>query len=590
MLSNNSVNIIHNVPGRLRIMIKGLKDNCEAKNWCASLLKNKPGIIKNSINIYRGTILIQYNSRVISWKEIVSSYECSNGSELVAVSSEIMAKDRSNPLVSKALPYLFFGAIAIQSLKHNNYKTANLHKSVLYSLTSFYAYSQLVEGITAFAKRHIIDNRILSSIGALLALRANNVFAAISLVIFSSLCSSKEDLIVNNQNIKGSKILPLVPVVGSSLSYLVYRNIPRTVAVISAGTPFALEYAKSLPIKKLCRKGVEQGYYVKNINSLDAIAQANYIIFTDTSFIYDKIHKVEEVILLDKDISYKNITESHILSLVGGAYIKQAPSSIRTAILQKNLELNLPIIDLDIVSSKGKILSCHVEGNEILIGKKEEIQNKAKITKSVLTNLWRLHHLQRKTILIAVNGKVIALVALKDISSSQCRTFIEKIRSQGMKIGLVSTRGEDIELPLRNLGLDPLITNASNEEQLKIIKDIQQEKGKVIIAGSCSSDVELFKRFDMGMCLSSAPESLVNEADIIIDKNRKENIADLLFAGNVAQEIISQNYKVVATLSIIGTSLGISGRLLPAASLIFPMAAGVFVIANSNRINKMKYG
>lgn len=66
---------IHNVPGRLRIKSPSIKKNENVANELKKALSTMPGIATADINLITGSLLVNYNPKSVSYKDILSMLE-----------------------------------------------------------------------------------------------------------------------------------------------------------------------------------------------------------------------------------------------------------------------------------------------------------------------------------------------------------------------------------------------------------------------------------------------------------------------------------------------------------------------------------
>ncbi len=577
MLEDKDVKIIHSLPGRLRIFVSGLKYNYEYQSIVEKYFINKIGVKKVITNLYTGKVLIIYNPGITSKKNILFN-ENPLKKEAAAASSEELSvlnqKAPVTPIVYKAIPYALLGYIVLKNLRKSRISAVN-------SAVNFFVYPDLLEGLFLTYKNRRLDSKVLSGGSSLLALRLGNIPAAVGILILSKVLPKlnifKEEIKIENS----AKQLTALSAVGAGISYFGYKNSSSAISSLTAGLPVTAGLTSGLPLFYMQKKGVSQGYYIQNMNSVKKIENIDYLIFTDVASVCEEQKAVNDIISLKKGIETQDI-----LSLAGGLYLNKNTKTSR-AILSKVKEWNIPVLEINKVSGNDILKKAIVDNKEILIGSKEQLNKRGVYTKPVLPYIWKYKHLQKYLLLVSVDKEIVGFLVISDLNISSARTMIEKLRSEGVsKIGLLSTEGEkENHYGLINLGFEPLKTGISIEEQIRILEDLKRKGKKIVVVGDKESDINLLRRADLGICFYDSPQEVINNSAVVLNRDNKEGLNKFIFANSLSRNIIKQNYNILAVQSILGTALGVSRRLTPKIGLVFPLTTFVLTIYNSKRLN-----
>lgn len=366
---------------------------------------------------------------------------------------------------------------------------------------------------------------------------------------------------------------------GTILTYLLTKNIERAVSILMVDFSCALKLAMPISFITAMRECGEKGITVKGGKFLEAIADADTIVFDKTGTLSHSTPRVAKV------IPFGGNDESEMLRLAA-CLEEHYPHSIANAVVeearQRGLEHEERHSTVEYVVAHG--ISSNIDGKKAVIGSchfvfedecctvPEEEQEKFETLPDEYSLLY-----------LAVGGELSAVICIEDPLREEAREVISSLRDLGIK-NLVMMTG-DSERTARSVakavGIDDFHYEVLPEDKAAFIKDEHKCGRKVIMIGDGVNDSPALSEADAGIAISSGAAIAKEIADITISADDLFCLLTLKRISDSLMKRIDRNYHVIIGFNSGLMLMGATGLITPTLSALLHNSSTILIAASS---------
>lgn len=204
--------------------------------------------------------------------------------------------------------------------------------------------------------------------------------------------------------------------------------------------------------------------------------------------------------------------------------------------------------------------------------------------------------LPETNIYVGVGEQIVGMFGLVDQVKSDSKESIQKLRKMGLKVVMLTGDSHHVaEIIGRQLDLEEVVAEASPEQKLDYIRNLQQQGEKVGMVGDGVNDALALSTADVGFAMGAGTDIAIESADIALLSNS---------VGGVAKAILISRYCLRNIYQNLAGAFGYNLLLIPvAAGALFPMfgwlinpafagiamaASSITVVTNANRLRFKK--
>ena len=334
--------------------------------------------------------------------------------------------------------------------------------------------------------------------------------------------------------------------VGESLEFAL--NIGISVLVISC--PCALGLATPVAIMVGTGVGARNGILIKSAEKLEIAHKIDAVVMDKTGTITSGEIQVKEVLGDDELLKIAYSLEKNSEHPLGEAVVKYTK--------EKKIPF-LEVLDFENVLGRGVV---GVINNEKFYGGNLRFLEENGIKVDRFKDEAKKLLDDGKTLLyFASSNKFLGIIAVADTIKEDSRETIEKLKKKNIKTFMAT--GDNIktaEFVKNEVGVDEVFAEVLPQDKEKIVKKLQDEGKKVLMAGDGINDAPSLIRSDLGVAIGNGTDIAIESADVILINNSLEGINKLLELSHA----VVKNIKMNLFWAFFYNSLGI------------PIAAGVF--------------
>lgn len=354
------------------------------------------------------------------------------------------------------------------------------------------------------------------------------------------------------------------------------------VAVLIIACPCALGLATPTAIMVGTGLGANSGILIKNGEILERIQKIDTVIIDKTGTITEGKPKVDQIVT-------KDISEEKFLSIVGSIEKKSGhplASAVVEYVNKKEIEL-AEAVEFETMSGFG--ISAELNGNRYLLGNKN-LMKKNEIDTAAIDREFDELSMQGSTVIIAAeNKKVIGLIAIKDPVKKTSADSIQKLKSRGLEIVMMTGDNEKTAQALADkLQLDSYFSNVLPEDKANKVKELQKMEKVVAMVGDGINDAPALAQADIGIAIGTGTDIAIETSDVTLVKGDLLTVVKSINLSGKTLGTIKQNLFWAFIYNIIGIPLAVLGLLNPMIAALAMSFSSVSVVSNSLRLKGAK--
>ncbi len=367
--------------------------------------------------------------------------------------------------------------------------------------------------------------------------------------------------------------------------------IVAAVAVLVVACPCALGLATPTAIMVGTGKGAEQGILIKGGESLERIHAVRAILLDKTGTITKGKPELTDV------VTAGDRQADEMLRLVAEAE-QGSEHPLASAIVEgaRARGVTLGASPEHFTAIAGRGLEATVEGHTVLVGTRRLLGERSLAYDALDERLAALEQQGKTTMLVAIDGEVVGLVAVADTLKVGSREAVEQLHAQGLAVWMITgdnwraaqAIAAQVGIPAEHVLAEVLPEDKAN--QLKRL----QEKGLVVaFAGDGINDAPALVQADAGIAMGTGTDIAMEASDITLVKGNLKSVATALALSKATLRTIKQNLFWAFAYNVILIPTAILSPLIPPLrenAPIFAAAAmalsSVTVVSNSLRLRR----
>ena len=329
-------------------------------------------------------------------------------------------------------------------------------------------------------------------------------------------------------------------------------------AVLIIACPCALALAEPFTLGNLLRIYGKRGFYLKNGQVINRMAEISSIIFDKTGTItandQSKIHyhgmelNTHEQALLKSTLRGSN----HPLS-------RQLYNMLRSQ--------NILTMD-DYKETAGKGIEATFEKDTIKVGSASFLNHKA-ATK-----------VENTSVHISTNNNYKGKFVLQNMYREGVFELFKNL-SKHYEIAILSgdNAQEEENLTKRSPSGTKMFFNQKPEDKYNYIKDHQKEGSKMLMIGDGLNDAGALKESHVGIAVSENVNVFSPACDAILDASKLKDLDKYLRLSKMGVHIIHLSFVISFLYNVIGLSFAVTGNLSPVVAAILMPLSSISIVA-----------
>ena len=351
---------------------------------------------------------------------------------------------------------------------------------------------------------------------------------------------------------------------GTVLTYLLTRNVTKTLAVLMVDFSCALKLSMPIAVLSAMRECNQYNISVKGGKFLEAAAKADTIVFDKTGTLTYAQPKVAKI------VTFGNRAENDMLRLAA-CLEEHYPHSLANAVVE---EAKARGLNHEEYHSKVEYVVAHgisstVENRKVVIGSYHFVfeDENCRIPDGDEQKFADISD-EYSHLYLAVSGVLTAVICISDPLRKEAKDAIKALHALGVK-NVVMMTGDNEKTAAavaREVGVDEYHAEVLPEDKAKFIRKEKTAGRTVIMIGDGVNDTPALSEADVGIAINTGAAIAKEIADITISSEDLFEIVKLRELASALTKRIDKNYRFIVGFNFMLIVLGVAGFIQPTTS------------------------
>ena len=351
---------------------------------------------------------------------------------------------------------------------------------------------------------------------------------------------------------------------GTVLTYMLTRNVTKTLAVLMVDFSCALKLSMPIAVLSAMRECNQYSISVKGGKFLEAAAKADTIVFDKTGTLTYAQPKVAKI------VTFGNRAENDMLRLAA-CLEEHYPHSLANAVVE---EAKARGLNHEEYHSKVEYVVAHgisstVENRKVVIGSYHFVfeDENCRIPDGDEQKFADISD-EYSHLYLAVSGVLTAVICISDPLRKEAKDAIKALHALGVK-NVVMMTGDNEKTAAavaREVGVDEYHAEVLPEDKAKFIREEKTAGRTVIMIGDGVNDTPALSEADVGIAINTGAAIAKEIADITISSEDLFEIVKLRELASALTKRIDRNYRFIVGFNFMLIVLGVAGFIQPTTS------------------------
>lgn len=184
--------------------------------------------------------------------------------------------------------------------------------------------------------------------------------------------------------------------------------------------------------------------------------------------------------------------------------------------------------------------------------------------------------------LVAIDGRVVGVLALADRLKSDARATAERLRQMGIQLVLLTGDNERAARAVAAAaGIDEVLAGVLPGEKAQLIRQMQAHGRRVAMVGDGINDAPALMQADVGVAIGAGSDIAVESADVVLVGGRLEAVVEAVELARRSYRLTVTNVVLALSFNGIGVLAAMTGRVAPVWAMLAMAVSVSMVLANS---------
>lgn len=353
---------------------------------------------------------------------------------------------------------------------------------------------------------------------------------------------------------------------GTVLTYVLTRNVTKALSILMVDFSCALKLSMPVAVLSAMRECQDHQITVKGGKFLEAVAEADTIVFDKTGTFTKAQPTVAKVIPFgensrDEMLRMAACLEEHFPHSIANAVVNQAA---KEGLAHEEMHSKVNYVVAHGISSQ-------VNGQKVLIGSHHFIFEDEKcVIPDGEEEKFNALSSEYSHLYLAVSGSLAAVLCIEDPLREEAWTIVSKLKEAGIRKVVMMTG--DSERTARAIaaktGVDQFYAEVLPEDKASFVEKEKAKGRKVIMIGDGINDSPALSAANAGIAISDGAQLAREIADITISGDNLHQLVVLKQISNRLMRRIHRNYRFVIGFNAGLILLGLTGVIAPSTSAL----------------------
>ncbi len=366
--------------------------------------------------------------------------------------------------------------------------------------------------------------------------------------------------------------------------YNLTKGIISAVAVLVIACPCSLGLATPTAIMVGTGKGAENGILIKSGEHLEKAYRINAVVLDKTGTITKGQPELTDIVPLG------GLNRDELLRLAAAA---ERPSEhpLAAAIVEKGrVDFgDIPSPD-QFTAIPGHGVTATLADRQIVVGTRKLLTERGmEIGPVAESELSRLENEGKTAMLLALDGRLEAVLAVADVIKETSREAIAELERMGIAVYMLTGDNQRTARAIAaQVGISNVLAEVLPEHKAEEVEKLKQEGKLVAMVGDGINDAPALATADIGMAIGTGTDVAMEAADITLMRGDLRAIPTAIKLSRKTMAKIKQNLFWAFIYNIIGIPFAALGMLNPVIAGAAMAFSSVSVVTNSLSLKRFK--
>lgn len=374
---------------------------------------------------------------------------------------------------------------------------------------------------------------------------------------------------------------PLIPWIKLDSS-LLSQALFAAIATLVIACPCALGLATPTALMVGMGKGATNGILIRNGEAIQTAQGIDTVVFDKTGTITSG---KPELVAFETALD-----EVKFLKIVGS--LENLSSHPLARAVVKKVEEHKIGMDKpkDFESRSGKGITGMINGKKIIIGSKKYFKESGIKIDNFINQIKQYQEKGYTVILAAQENKTIGIMGIADKIKADSKSAVEQLHSLGIKTLMLTGDNKQTALNIAGIvGIDGVRAELLPGDKIEVIRNLQQEGGKVAMVGDGVNDAPALKQADLGIAIGTGTDIAIESADITLVSGSLSGVFKAIKLSKATFKKILQNLFWALFYNVVAIPLAVLGLLHPVIAEAAMALSSINVVGNSLRLKRVRF-
>lgn len=362
------------------------------------------------------------------------------------------------------------------------------------------------------------------------------------------------------------------------------------IAVLIIACPCAMGLATPTSIMVGTGKGAENGILIRGGESLETAHKLDTIVLDKTGTLTKGQPSVREI------VPVPGADEKEMIFFAASAE-KGSEHPLGAAIVKRAVEAGVSPVDAKgFEAIPGHGIRALVDGKEVLLGNEKLLADRGIDAGQGREASERLSDEGKTPVFLAVDGKLLGVVAIADTLKENSKEAVEAFRRMGLDVVMMTGDNKrTAKAVAKELGIERVLAEVLPQDKAGEVKRLQAEGRKVAMVGDGINDAPALAQSDVGMAIGTGTDVAMEASDITLIGGDLRSVVNAIALSRATIRNIKQNLFWAFFYNMLLIPVA-AGALYPAFGLLLdPMFAAaamglssVSVVSNALRLKRFR--
>ncbi len=357
---------------------------------------------------------------------------------------------------------------------------------------------------------------------------------------------------------------------------LIRQDLVVAVTVLVVFCPCALVLATPTAIMAAIGQATRHGVIIKSGEALEKMGKINTIAFDKTGTLTAGKPVVSNVLPISEE------TNAEALLFVAASAEQKSEHPLGKAIVAYAKEKSLALSDAEAFRMEaGKGIMATVDGKQVLCGNEAYMsEHRIGLPDTAKQVLGGLRDEGKASVVIAVNGEVIGIIALSDTLRPDAAQMIDRLHV--LRTNTVLLTGDNARAAnyfAKQVGVTDIKAELLPADKVACVETMQQNGELICMIGDGVNDAPALKTADVGIAMGTMGSDIaVEAADIALVGDDLSKIPYLKRLSKATLNTIRLSITLSLVINFAAIALSFFGLLNPTTGALVHNAGSVFVV------------